>query len=62
MTRYGKCFKSLAMNVAHNMSLKRLLFLAILVLLIPSLVQLSQTVMNDNKVIDATELQLAGVY
>src|SRR5262245_17710352 len=49
------------MNIVNTMSLNRKLILAIFILWIPSLVQLTQVVIKESEVIDETELQLAGV-
>jgi methyl-accepting chemotaxis protein len=49
------------MNIVSNLSLNKKLVMAVFILWIPSVVQLTQTVMQENRTIDATKLQLAGV-
>jgi methyl-accepting chemotaxis protein len=49
------------MNIANQLTLNKKLLLAMLVLWVPSIVQLTQTVAMQNRTINATELELAGV-
>jgi len=49
------------MSVLDRMTLNRKLVLAMVVLWIPSVVQLAQTVVRQNREIDAAKLELAGV-